>query len=151
MNPGQIALLGDITSWCFVWGHVVVLGSFSCIFFTVGLLRRGHEAHRHRPPPEGRARCAHRRGFPAAAGGSGGFLLLEQPRKTRKKNNSTLPPACFIKEPLWRTFRLRGNRFFMRELMTYIYGSINVTCETFKANIKHLECLFNTVKLFFQK
>lgn len=45
---------------------------------TVGLLRRAGQALRHRPPPEGRDRGAHRRGPPVAARRRGGFLLLEQ-------------------------------------------------------------------------
>lgn len=52
--------------------------SFWSACFNAGLLRRGGEARRHRPSPEGRDRGAHRRGPPTATRGSRSFLLLEQ-------------------------------------------------------------------------
>lgn len=62
---------------------VAVFMRLICFFFltaclTVGLLRRGREARRHRASPEGRDRGAHRRGPPPAARSSRGFLFLEQ-------------------------------------------------------------------------
>lgn len=58
-----------------IWESCHLFGLF---FFTVGILRSGREARRHRPPPEGRHRGAHRRGPPTATGGCRSFLLLEQ-------------------------------------------------------------------------
>lgn len=55
---------------------------------TVGLLRRGREARRHRTSAEGRDCGAHRRGPPAAARGSRSILLLEQQRETRKTDTT---------------------------------------------------------------
>lgn len=59
-----------------VEGVAVYVRLIVCL--TVGLLRRGREARRHRPSPEGRDRGARRGGPPPAARSSRGFLFLEQ-------------------------------------------------------------------------
>lgn len=54
---------------------------------SVGLLGRGRQAVRHRPPAEGRDRRAHRGGPAAAAWCRRSLLLLEQ-RETRKTSEA---------------------------------------------------------------